>query len=49
MADLGNPLEQFEIRRLIPIEIGHVDLSFTNSSAFMVVIVVLVLWLMGRL
>ena len=42
MANLGNRLEQFEIRRLIPLEIGHVDLSFTNSSAFMVVIVVLV-------
>jgi len=42
MADLGNPLEQFEIRRLIPIEVGHVDVSFTNSSVFMVVIVVLV-------
>ncbi len=32
----ANPLEQFEIRPLIPIEVGNVDLSFTNSSAFMV-------------
>lgn len=31
-----NPLEQFEIKALIPIKIGEVDLSFTNSAAFMV-------------
>jgi F-type H+-transporting ATPase subunit a len=30
-----SPMEQFEIRRLIPIDIGGTDLSFTNSSLFM--------------
>ncbi|MCG6113800.1 MAG: F0F1 ATP synthase subunit A [Mesorhizobium sp.] len=34
MAD--DPIYQFEINRLIPIEIGGLDFSFTNSSLFMV-------------
>lgn len=42
MAAEINPLEQFEIRPLIPFHIGSVDLSFTNSSLFMVIGVVLV-------
>ncbi len=32
----NDPLHQFQISRLIPIEIGGVDFSFTNSSLFMV-------------
>ncbi|SJZ72967.1 F0F1 ATP synthase subunit A [Consotaella salsifontis] len=32
-----DPIHQFQIHRLIPIEIGGLDLSFTNSSLFMVV------------
>ncbi len=36
-----NPLEQFEIRRLIDLKIGGIDASFTNSSLFMVLIIVL--------
>jgi len=35
-----SPLAQFEIKRWVPIEIGNVDVSFTNSSAFMVLTVV---------
>jgi F-type H+-transporting ATPase subunit a len=31
-----SPLEQFEIQTLIPIHIGGVDISFTNSAAVMV-------------
>ncbi len=31
-----DPIHQFEIARLIPIEIGGMDFSFTNSSLFMV-------------
>ncbi len=34
MAQAG-PLSQFEIKPLIPIRIGDVDLSFTNSALFM--------------
>ena len=30
-----DPIHQFEIKRLIPIEIGGVDFSFTNSALFM--------------
>jgi F-type H+-transporting ATPase subunit a len=33
---LASPLHQFEIRTLIPIEPGGVDISFTNSSLVMV-------------
>jgi F-type H+-transporting ATPase subunit a len=32
----NDPIHQFEIYRLFPIEIGGLDLSFTNSSLFMV-------------
>jgi F-type H+-transporting ATPase subunit a len=32
----NDPIHQFHISRLIPIEIGGYDFSFTNSSAFMV-------------
>lgn len=36
----NDPIHQFEITNLIPIEIGGLDFSFTNSSLFMVVSVV---------
>ena len=32
-----DPIHQFEIKKLIPIEIGGVDFSFTNSALFMVI------------
>lgn len=32
---MAGPLEQFEINRLIPLQAGGLDLSFTNASAFM--------------
>lgn len=34
-----DPIHQFQIQKIIPIEVGGVDLSFTNSSLFMVVTV----------
>ncbi|MBI3453867.1 MAG: F0F1 ATP synthase subunit A [Rhodospirillales bacterium] len=46
MAEQHSPLEQFQIRRLVPIEIGGVDASFTNSAVFMVIAVALVTLLM---
>ena len=46
MAEKLNPLEQFEIQTLIPIRLGSLDISFTNSSAFMVLAVVAVAILM---
>ena len=33
---MASPLEQFAIQPIVPIEVGAVNLSFTNSSAFMV-------------
>lgn len=38
-GEAHGPLHQFEITRLIPIEVGGVDLSFTNSALWMVIIV----------
>ncbi len=32
----NDPIHQFQISKWIPIEIGGLDFSFTNSSAFMV-------------
>jgi F-type H+-transporting ATPase subunit a len=32
----NDPIHQFQIAKLIPIEIGNLDFSFTNSSLFMV-------------
>ncbi len=38
---MASPLEQFEIKTLVPIEIGGVDISFTNSSLVMTITVAL--------
>jgi F-type H+-transporting ATPase subunit a len=32
----NDPISQFQIKNIVPIEIGGLDLSFTNSSLFMV-------------
>jgi F-type H+-transporting ATPase subunit a len=37
-----SPLEQFKIETLIPIHIGGVDVSFTNSAAVMVAVAILI-------
>lgn len=36
---MSNPMEQFVIKPIIPLEVGGVDISFTNSSLFMVLAV----------
>jgi len=38
---MASPIEQFEIHPILPIQVGGVDLSFTNSSLWMVIAVVL--------
>ena len=38
---MASPLEQFIVKPLIPIKVGDIDISFTNSSLFMVLAVVL--------
>jgi len=35
----NDPIHQFQLNKLIPLEIGGVDISFTNSSLFMVLTV----------
>ena len=40
MAAGQSPLSQFEIKRWVPIEIGDVDVSLTNSAAFLLLTVV---------
>jgi F-type H+-transporting ATPase subunit a len=44
-----NPIEQFELSRIVPIKIGFhpYDFSITNSTLFMLVIAALTLWLMS--
>lgn len=37
---MASPLKQFEIEPIIPIQIGNVDVSFTNSALFMTIAVV---------
>ena len=34
-----SPLEQFEIHAILPITVGDLDLSFTNSSLWMAIAV----------
>jgi F-type H+-transporting ATPase subunit a len=36
---VAGPIEQFEIKQIVPIEIAGLDVSFTNSSLFMVLAV----------
>jgi len=40
-GEAHGPLHQFEIQRLIPLEVGGIDISFTNSALWMVIIVAL--------
>lgn len=37
-----DPMHQFEIQRILPLNIGGLDVSFTNSALFMIVVVALV-------
>ena len=37
-----NPLEQFTIQRIVPLHIGSVDVSITNSTVFMVLAIALI-------
>lgn len=37
---MSNPMEQFNVEPIVPIKVGGYDISFTNSSLFMVLAVV---------
>lgn len=39
---ITNPLEQFSIVTVIPIRLGNIDISFTNSSLFMFIVILTV-------
>jgi len=47
VADATNPIKQFEIHPIFPLKLGELDLSFTNSSYYMVVTVVLTVGLLA--
>ena len=32
---MANPLKQFEVHTLVPLKLGEIDISFTNSALFM--------------
>lgn len=42
MSEKHSPLDQFKVHPLIDIKLGTIDISFTNSSLFMVLAVVLI-------
>jgi F-type H+-transporting ATPase subunit a len=46
VAEQHSPLEQFEIKRLIPANIGGLDVSFTNSALFMAIAAAMIALLM---
>lgn len=46
MAEVSAPLEQFVIKPLIPIHVGGVDLSYTNSALMMTIVVALIMLLL---
>lgn len=41
MAGQHNPLSQFDIKPLLSLKLGSIDLSFTNSSLFMLIATIL--------
>ena len=46
MAEVSAPLEQFVIRPLLPLHIGSVDISYTNSALMMTVVVAAIMLLL---
>ncbi|HVA13499.1 MAG TPA: F0F1 ATP synthase subunit A [Stellaceae bacterium] len=46
MAEVSAPLEQFVIKPLVPLHIGHLDISYTNSALLMTIVVALIMLLL---
>ena len=42
MTENHSPLEQFTIKRIFDLNLGGIDVSFTNSAAFMIVSIILI-------
>ena len=41
---MHNPMEQFEVKRLIPLHLGGLDVSYTNSALWMTIAIALMLF-----
>ena len=39
---MADPIHQFEIKKILPLELNNIDISFTNSSMFMILAVLVV-------
>jgi len=39
---MADPIHQFEIKKIVPLELNNIDISFTNSSMFMILAVLVV-------
>ena len=46
VAEVSAPLEQFVIKPLVPLHIGHLDISYTNSALLMTIVVALIMLLL---
>lgn len=44
---MASPLDQFEVNPIVPITVGNIDVSFTNSSLFMVIAVAVITTLLN--
>ncbi len=44
---MANPLEQFQVKTLVPIQLGEIDASLTNAGLFMVITVVAITLFLG--
>ena len=39
---MADPIHQFEIKKIVPLELNNIDISFTNSSMFMILAILVV-------
>ena len=46
MAEVSPPLEQFVVKPIVPIHIGSLDISYTNSALLMTIVVVVIMLLL---
>jgi len=44
---VANPMEQFEVKTIVPLQLGGVDVSFTNSALFMMLAVIVATFIFG--
>ena len=39
---MADPIHQFEIKKIVPLELNNIDISFTNSSMFMILTILII-------